>query len=256
MIDVFPILAMTDNYIWIINNTDTNHCLIVDPGEAQPVLEILQQRHLIPEAILLTHHHHDHTHGVAEIVQKFSLPVYGPKNDNIIAVTQPLTNNDKIKFAKLDLEFVIFELPGHTKGHIAYYGNKMLFPSDTLFSAGCGRVFEGTLQEMYNSLAKLAALPDDTKIYPAHEYTQANLRFALAVEPKNQAIIDHLKNCQLLQQKGKPTLPTTLAFEKRINPFLRCQSQAVIEAAQQHAQEKLTNPVAVFQVLRQWKDNF
>jgi len=253
---ITPIAVLDDNYIWFIINNNNHHCLIFDPGDAKPTKQYIESQHLIPDAILLTHHHADHIDGAAQLSKEYNIPIYGPAHDGIKQVTHPLQEGDQINFPNLNLTFTILDLPGHTLGHIAYYDQHHLFPGDTLFSAGCGRIFEGSPADMYHALSKLAALPDSTQIYPAHEYTLANLRFAEAVEPENQAIKEQIEACEKLKELNQPSLPSTIAREKTINPFLRYQEKTVITAAEQHTNKKLESSADVFATLRQWKDHF
>ncbi|HNP51280.1 MAG TPA: hydroxyacylglutathione hydrolase, partial [Nitrosomonas nitrosa] len=183
---IYPVRAFKDNYIWVIR--DQHYAAIVDPGDAVPVMAYLQQQNLQPIAILNTHHHHDHTGGNIALLTAFALPVYGPAKENIPGLTHRLSEGDTIHLAELSLDLSILDIPGHTAGHIAYYGANLLFCGDTLFACGCGRIFEGTPQQMYTSLQKLTKLPDDTLIYCAHEYTLANIRFATAIDPNNPVL--------------------------------------------------------------------
>lgn len=254
MIDIFPVRAFKDNYIWIIHNQQ--YALIIDPGDAVPVLAWITQQGLQPIAILCTHHHHDHTGGIPSLTQKFALPVYGPANEKIPGMTHPLTEGDVLHFPELSLELDVLDIPGHTAGHIAYYGQNCLFCGDTLFACGCGRVFEGSTRQMFDSLQKLASLPDETKIYCAHEYTRANIRFARVVDTDNPDLVE-LEN--IVEEKLKqniPTLPSTLAIEKATNPFLRCDQPAIIHSASQYTGQHLDDPLSVFTVIRDWKNNF
>ena len=220
---LIPIPAFNDNYIWLLVQDDK--AWAVDPGEAAPVLKVLREKKLHLEGILLTHHHSDHTGGVAELLRHYNVPVYGPDNSPVSAlISHPLQEASCIALG--NMAFSVIAIPGHTLDHIAFYSveEKILFCGDTLFSAGCGRVFEGTHEQMYHALLKLAALPDDTEVYCGHEYTLSNLRFAAAVEPKNNDILKYQKQCEVLRAKNSPTLPSTIAQEKKINPFLHCHS--------------------------------
>jgi len=253
---VLHVPAFQDNYIWLIRGRAPDRVAIVDPGDAAPVLAALCAQRLTPVAILCTHHHGDHVGGVADLLAEFKLPVYGPARERIEGVTHPLNEGARVALPELDLEFRVLDIPAHTAGHIAYYGNGMLFCGDTLFSAGCGRLFEGSAAQMAQSLAKLAALPDDTAVYCGHEYTAANLRFALAVEPDNRAARAHLAQVQTWRAAGRPSLPSTLGLERRINSFLRTHEPGVRAAAERHAGRTLATPTEVFAVLRTWKDGF
>lgn len=251
-----PLRAFADNYIWLIRGRDPGRVAIVDPGDADPVVAVLTRERLRPVAILCTHHHGDHVGGVHALVSRYPVPVYGPARERIRAITHRLEEGDRVELEELERTFTVLEVPGHTLGHIAYYGDGMLFCGDTLFCAGCGRLFEGTPEQMYASLMRLAALHGDTEVYCAHEYTLANLRFALAVEPGNPAVQAHQRACERLRAQDSPTLPSTIAQEREINPFLRVQTPAVRAAAQTYAGHVLDSDVEVFAVLRRWKDRF
>jgi hydroxyacylglutathione hydrolase len=256
MFEITPIPALKDNYIWMITRAKNKSAIIVDPGEAKPVLEMLRKNNLHLAGILITHHHWDHTDGIAELLEHFPVAVYGPANDAVKNCTHPLTQDDQIHIPELDCEFSIIEIPGHTRGHIAFVGLNGVFCGDTLFSAGCGRLFEGTAEQMLNSLNKLKQLSNETFVYSAHEYTQNNLKFAQLIEPENHHIIAHIKSANLLREKGKPTLPSTIKQEKLINPFFRCEEPNVKKSAETHAGHPLSTPLAVFTELRKWKDAF
>lgn len=252
---LIPVSAFKDNYIWMMIDTDAKKAWVVDPGESRPVIAALAELQLDLAGILLTHHHFDHTGGVDELVQHWkNIPVYGSHISKITAITHPLKENDEIHCGAL--RFKILEIPGHTLDHLAYYNDDILFCGDTLFSAGCGRVFEGTPPQMYQSLSKLRALPPNTKVYCGHEYTLANLNFAQAVEPENQFIIEKILAVKNLRDQNEPTLPSLLTEETKMNPFLRCQEPSVISAAESYANQKLKNEADVFAVLREWKNKF
>ena len=253
---MLPLPAFNDNYIWLLH--DGQHALVVDPGQAAPVTNALRRLDLQLQAIVVTHHHADHTGGVAELREASGAPVYGPAKEDIPQPCQPLQGGDGLQL--LGLSWQVIDVPGHTAGHIAYYcadvaGQPLLFCGDTLFSGGCGRLFEGTPAQMHASLQKLAALHDSTRICCAHEYTVSNLRFAQAVEPDNAAITLHAKHCEALQQQQQPTLPSSLQQEKAINPFLRVHEPAV-QAAVAARNPSVSGPVEVFAALRAWKDHF
>lgn len=261
---VLTVPAFKDNYLWLIH--DGVHAAVVDPGDGEPILEALRANGLTLTAILLTHHHADHIGGVPLLIeharsQGAELPVFGPRNDGIEAVTHPLGEGDRVQVPGLDLALSVLDVPGHTLGHIAYVRDdgdvRWLFCGDTLFGAGCGRLFEGTPAQMADSLAKLEALPDDTLVYCAHEYTLSNLRFAEAVEPDNRAL--KLRVAADSQARGThlPTIPSTIAIEKATNPFLRYREPAI--AASLAAAGRLgpdAGPVETFAALREWKNVF
>ncbi len=234
---IIPISALKDNYIWAIINKQTHEAIVVDPGEVLPVNDFLKEYNLKLKAILLTHHHWDHTNGAEELKTEHNVPVFGSKNENTPAATEFLQEPDVVNIEGFP-ELRVLNIPGHTLGHIAYYADGMLFCGDTLFSAGCGRLFEGTAKQMYQSLNKLAELPGDTKIYCGHEYTLKNLQFAEHVEPDNQAIQVRINTVTELRSKNLPSLPSTMKDELATNPFLRCKT------------------VERFADLRQMKDNF
>ncbi|MFN7779748.1 MAG: hydroxyacylglutathione hydrolase [Betaproteobacteria bacterium] len=248
-----PIPAFADNYIWLLTQGD--RAAVVDPGDAAPVLDALRARQLRLAAILVTHHHGDHGGGVPALATP-GVPVYGPAGETIPGRTHALVEGDAIEV--LGTEFQVLDVPGHTGGHIAYYARDMqaLFCGDTLFAAGCGRLFEGTPAQMVGSLAKLAALPPATRVYCAHEYTLANLRFARAVEPDNAALAARSERCAALRASGTPTVPSTLAEELATNPFLRCEVAAVRAAAERIDAGTAAGPVATFAALRAWKNRF
>ena len=254
-LSIQAIKAFQDNYIWAIINTENASVWIVDPGDAIPVISFLQQQQLMLTGILITHHHHDHCGGVAELRQPYDVPVYGPKHADILA-THTVTDNQRITLKECGLSFDVLTIPGHTLEHIAYYcaEDNILFCGDTLFSAGCGRVFEGTAEQMTHSLMRLNDLPEETRVYCAHEYTKSNLLFARKIEPDNKDIDKHLISVEECYKQNKPSLPSTLELERKINPFLRIKEKTVIAAAEEYAQEKLSNTVAVFATIRQWKN--
>jgi hydroxyacylglutathione hydrolase len=227
---------------------------VVDPGEAQPVLDYLAREKLQLAAILATHHHADHVGGIAEILQRHRVPVYGPRNEPIPTLTQPVGGGDKVSVAALGVEFSVLDIPGHTRAHIAYYGAGSLFCGDTLFACGCGRLFEGTADQMYASLQKLASLPDDTKVYCGHEYTLANIGFARTVEPGNPALSKREERDRRLRDAGRPTLPSTIGEEKATNPFLRAGEPAVVESVNKYLGLRVSDPVRVFAAIRDWKN--
>lgn len=251
-----PIPAFADNYLWVLH--DGKHALVVDPGDAGPVLQMLAQQSLQLASILVTHHHADHTGGVAALRETTGAQVYGPATERIPAPFIPLKEGDAVR--TLGLDFQVLDVPGHTAGHIAFYtpdmdGKPLLFCGDTLFSGGCGRLFEGTPAQMLASLDKLAALPGATRVCCAHEYTLDNLRFARTIEPGNADLAAYQAHCLALRAEGRPTLPSAIAQELLINPFLRTR-QASILAATDRLDAPAPDDTAVFAILRQWKNQF
>jgi len=251
MTSVIPIPALEDNYIWLIRNKDC--AAVIDPGEATPVLAYLDQHQLHLTAILITHHHGDHVGGNSELARHEPVPIYGPRHEGIASITHPVGEGDTVRLAELDMEFAVLEIPGHTAGHLAYYGANRLFCGDTLFGCGCGKLFEGTPSQMHASLQRLAHLPDDTAVYCAHEYTLTNIQFAQEVEPANPALASREQQDRQSRQRGLPTLPSTIGLERATNPFLRCDQPVVIAAATAWAGHRLAGPAEVFAALRQWK---
>lgn len=253
---IVPIPAFADNYIWTIVHQRSRHAVIIDPGDADAVISAVDQLNLIPTYILVTHHHWDHTGGIDTLKSHYSLPIYGPDNPKIAGIDHTLGHNDKLNLPKLDLSFQVHTTPGHTLDHIVYVNEKWLFCGDTLFSAGCGRLFEGNAAQMYESLQSLARLPNDTAVYCTHEYTLSNLKFARTVEPDNSQAQDYFAEVQEKRAKKAPTLPSSIGIERQINPFLRCEIPEVHRAAENRAQKRLQTPTEVFAVLRCWKDTF
>ncbi len=270
MLKLIPVPAFADNYLWLLH--DGQRALVVDPGDAAPVMRVLQSEGLQLESILVTHHHADHTGGVEALRNATGAAVYGPAREKIPGPFKPLHEGDTV--CAMDLDFTVIDVPGHTAGHIAFYSpgsgsgsegdlgdadaasTPLLFCGDTLFSGGCGRLFEGTPAQMLASLDKLAALPAATQVCCAHEYTLSNLRFALAVEPFNAALIAYNRRCVELRESGKPTLPACLATERLINPFLRTRQATVQAAALQFDASAYDDDIAVFAAIRQWKNQF
>ncbi len=254
MIEIVPLPAFQDNYIWTLRAG--KHAAVVDPGEARPVKEYLAREGLILAAILATHHHPDHVGGIAELVAMTKVPVFGPKGEPIPELTDPVGQDDRVDIPALAASFTVLDIPGHTRAHVAYYGSGALFCGDTLFACGCGRVFEGTAAQMLASLSKLAALPDETLVYCGHEYTLANIRFARAVDPDNAVLAAREERAQRLRAAGRPTLPSTLGEERATNPFLRCAEPAVVESANKYLGSRMSDPVSVFAAIREWKNRF
>ena len=257
-LEIIPIPAFADNYIWAL--VRDGKCVVVDPGDSAPVIAFLDARKLALAAILITHHHADHTGGVDALTARWAVPVYGPAAENIACVTHALVEGDTVSLPSfVKTAFTIIEVPGHTRGHIAYLSGDILFCGDTLFAAGCGRIFEGTAAQLHHSLARLAVLPDTTRVFCTHEYTLSNLRFALAADADNEALIARSFEAQERRARGEPTLPSTIGLERKTNPFLRCDTDPVIRSA--HASANLpaatqSNEVDVFALLRQWKNAF
>jgi hydroxyacylglutathione hydrolase len=252
---VRSVRAFSDNYIWLIE-APGNRLVAVDPGEAAPVKAELARSGWSLAAILLTHHHPDHIGGVAELSAASPVRVIGPADARISVAIETVGDGDRCEFPDLGLGFDILHVPGHTLSHIAFFGHGALFCGDTLFSAGCGRMFEGTPPQMWSSLSRLRDLPPETLMYCGHEYTAANLRFALAAEPANADAADYRDRVARLRAEDRPTLPSPLALERRINPFLRCDVPALRAAATAHAGRSLAGDAEVFATLRAWKDQF
>ncbi len=254
---LIPLPAFQDNYLWLLH--DGQRALVVDPGDAGPVRQALADADLRLEAILVTHHHPDHVGGVDALRDATGARVFGPARERIPPPFEPLAEGDTVE--ALGLRFQVLDVPGHTAGHIAYYtpqfeGAPLLFCGDTLFSGGCGRLFEGTPAQMHASLAKLAALPGDTRVCCTHEYTLSNLKFATAVEPGNTRLTHYRQQCEARRSRGEPTLPSTIALEREVNPFLRTREGAVAQAAHAYDGADGNDEVAVFAALRQWKNEF
>ena len=257
MTTIIPIPAFRDNYIWVVRNGQL--AAVVDPGDAAPVLAWLDAHDVRLSAILATHHHADHVGGVAALCARDDVPVFGPARETIPRRTHALREGDRIDVPGVDLSLAVFDIPGHTAGHIACYStgsDPLLFCGDTLFAAGCGRLFEGTPDQMWTSLSKLAALPPATRVYCGHEYTLANLRFAQAVEPDNADIRARMAREHAKREQGAPTLPSTIGDELATNPFLRAALPGVVASASAHAGRPMRGSVDSFATLRQWKNDF
>lgn len=257
MASIIPIPAFRDNYIWALRSG--RFAAVVDPGDAAPVLAWLDENNVELSAILATHHHADHVGGVEALCARHDVPVFGPAHETIPQRTHALGEGDRIDVPGVALSLAVLDIPGHTAGHIAYCRtpcDPLLFCGDTLFAAGCGRLFEGTPGEMWSSLSKLAALPPATRVYCGHEYTLANLRFAAAVEPRNEDIRARIAHERDKRERGLPTLPSTIGAELATNPFLRASLPNVMACAADHAGHPVTDAVAAFAALRTWKDGF
>ena len=258
MAAIIPIPAFSDNYIWLVR--EGGNAVVVDPGDAAPVQDYLDRERLALTAILTTHHHGDHVGGNVDLLSRYAVPVFGPARETIPGLTRALAEGDAIEVPGIGCTLSVLDVPGHTAGHIAYVGaidgEPVAFVGDTLFAGGCGRLFEGTPAQMSVSLGKLAALPGATRVYCAHEYTMANLRFAVAVEPCNADLRARIGRDQAKRDRGLPTVPSTVADERATNPFLRAAEPEVHAAAQEHAGRALADAVAAFATLREWKNGF
>lgn len=249
--------AFSDNYIWMLH--DGRQALVVDPGDSAPVAQALDAQGLMLAGILVTHHHADHVGGISDLRPRLQGPVFGPAREDIPQPCTPLNGGDHVEL--LGCRFDVIDVPGHTAGHIAYFHvppdgeAPILFCGDTLFSGGCGRLFEGTPAQMHASLSHLAALPGSTRVCCAHEYTLSNLKFARAVEPRNDDLLAYTAHCETLRAQGEATLPSSIARERRINPFMRCHQPEVVQAARAQGAAS-DNETDVLAALRQWKNNF
>lgn len=268
MITIQAIPAFRDNYIWLIKAENSRNVLIVDPGDAYPVCDVIEKQGLNPVAILITHQHYDHINGVNELVKQYSLPVFGQKVSNNDVITDDISGQKQFVLNADLPSITVLNTPGHTATHLSYLIEDNLFCGDTLFAAGCGRLLDengrplpdelraSAARQLYDSLVALSALPDSTHIYCAHEYTLNNLRFAATVEPTNSMIQQRIRETDLLRQQKKPSLPSTIAMELKTNPFMRCNQLDVIQSAEYFSKTKLRSPLSVFTTLRAWKDQF
>ena len=256
MLKIIPIPAFTDNYIWAI--VYGNSCVVVDPGDSSPVLDFLKSNNLDLESILITHHHYDHTGGLLSLTDKYNCTVYGPSGDHIEGLTNKVSESDKVTI--FDIQFEIFETPGHTLDHIAYYHSSdegsYLFCGDTLFSGGCGRLFEGTAKDMFLYLNKFITLPDETLVFCAHEYTQSNLKFALSVNPNNLDLIKYSKKVDKLRSQSEITLPSNIGLERKINPFFLLNDKEILKNSEKFINRKISNSVDSLAAIRSMKDSF
>lgn len=250
MLEILPIPAFRDNYIWLLRHGD--HAVVIDPGDAAPVISMLEHLSLKLDAILITHHHSDHIDGVADLLHRWPAKVYAPKREQYSFPHQSVEENSIVHLESLNLELSVIEVPGHTSGHVAYYGANYLFCGDTLFGGGCGRLFEGTPAQMYKSLQRLAKLPRDTAVFCTHEYTEHNLRFARTLDPGNSALAIRLADVAAARSANKPTLPSTIGMELETNPFLRCETKAI----QLASGIKSDNPVEIFGAIREMRNHY
>jgi hydroxyacylglutathione hydrolase len=257
MTRIITVPAFSDNYIWLLCNEDNSQAAIVDPGDAAPVIKALEAEGIKPVAILITHFHHDHVGGIAKLLEVYpGLRVYGPEKERIPHMTHPLNGTETINLDRLGIRLDVMDVPGHTAGHIAYYDEQQgnLFCGDTLFACGCGRVFDGTLQDLHDSLQKIARLPAHTQIYCAHEYTLDNIGFAKWVEPDNVDLIKREQADMALIDNDKATVPSLLSLELKTNPFLRTDKPNVIKRVEEATGKSLNDGADVFAAMRTWKD--
>lgn len=250
MLNIIPIPAFDDNYIWLLHNT--RHAVVVDPGDAAPVIATLKALNLTLTAILITHHHSDHIDGVSSLLAYRAVPVYAPKYENYNFEHIKLAENDEITLPEIAQSFRVIWLPGHTLGHIAYVNDDYLFCGDVIFGAGCGRLFEGTSSQLFNSLNRLKSLKGSTKIFCTHEYTAKNIAFALSLEPKNADLLARQQQVQALRNQHLPSLPSTIDLELRTNPFLRCDQTAIIQNSLAEKHDKLS----VFTAIRSLRNHY
>lgn len=255
MLEVFPIPAFVDNYIWCLHNE--TKAWVVDPGDATPVEQYLQSNNLTLEGVLITHHHADHIGGLKRLVTTYpNVEVYGPISTRIPFLTRQVSEGERVTLASLGCEFEVLEVPAHTKEHIAYFGAVGLFCGDTLFSAGCGRLFEGTPEQMWHNFKRFNQLPGDTKVYCTHEYTQANNQFALTISPEDKHFNQHQEYIAKQRAANLPTLPTSIEQERKVNPFMRVEDALIAKLVSDHTKMSTDTPVEVFAAMRHWKDVF
>jgi len=256
MFVIFPIRAFSDNYIWTLIKDE--EVTVVDPGDPDPVITLLEERNLTLSNVIITHHHFDHTGGIKKLSEMYDCNIYGPSEGHIQGINKPIKDNQE--FVISNTVFKAFATPGHTLDHLSYFvdqeNDPFLLSGDTLFSGGCGRLFEGTPLQMYESLSKFTSLPINTKVYCTHEYTESNLKFALAVEPNNTDIKEKFSEVVQLRSQDKETLPSTIGEELKVNPFMRCNELVVKKAAENFSNEKLSEPHEILGSIRNWKDNF
>lgn len=258
MLEIVPIPALTgtyDNYIWLLHNHE--YAMVVDPGDATPVLAYLQPRQLKLAAILVTHRHGDHINGIPKLLEVYNTPVYGPRTELIPTISRVVAEGDQVDIEALDLHFSVLALPGHVPEHVGFLGHGMLFCGDVIFGCGCGKMFVGTPQEFHHTLQRLAALPDTTMVYCAHEYTESNLRFALQCEPGNLVLQDRAQQVRMLRAQDLPSVPFPMSMENATNPFLRCSEPEIITSVTRHFgfAQPPANEIAVFAALRAWRDH-
>ncbi len=249
---IIPLPAFRDNYIWTLQ--ERGAAVVVDPGDAGPVMAYLDERGLTLTAILVTHHHADHVGGIEALRRRWPVPVFGPARESIPDCDHPLVEGDRVRLTEPPLDLTVWEVPGHTLGHITYVGAGFVLCGDTLFSAGCGRLFEGTAAQLQTSLARLASLPAETEVYCTHEYTLANLAFAKKVDPDNPAREAYQIECEARRSAGRPTLPSTIGRERAVNPFLRIQEPAVRAAVAEWLGHPPASDAECFAALREWKN--
>lgn len=255
MIDIQPIPAFDDNYIWLLSRPGYSGCVVVDPGDEDPVIERLQGEGLSLDAILVTHKHGDHVGGIRGLKALWpDAVVYGPVGEPIRTLEQRVQGGDRVVLKGLGANFEVLDVPGHTEGHIAYYGHGALFCGDTLFAGGCGRVFSGTFEQLSDSLIRIGRLPPETRAYCAHEYTLANLGFATWVEPGSVDLKARISLDQVRRERGEPTVPSLIGEELASNPFMRTDQPGVVAAAGRWAGDELADRASVFRALRTWKD--